>query len=67
MYSLIDADKAKGINKNVVKKIRNEKYIVLFNTKMVRHKMKRNQSKLHRTGTYVCEFLCLVLMIKNMY
>ena len=67
MYSLIDTDKAKGINKNVVKKIRNEEYIVLFNTKMIRHKLKRNQSKLHRIGTYVCEFLCLVLMIKNMY
>ena len=58
MYSLIAVDdeevkKTKGVNKNVVKKIRHKEYIdVLFNKKMIRHKMKRIQSKLHRTGTY---------------
>ena len=46
--------KAKGINKDLVK---NEKYTdILFNKKMIRLKMKRIQSKLHRIGTYdVCK------------
>ena len=49
MYSLITVNdktvsKAKGINK----KIMNEEYIdVLFNKKVLRHNMKRIQSKLH--------------------
>ena len=62
MYSLIGVDneevkKAKGLNKNVVKKIRHKEYIeILFNKKMIRHKIKRIQSKLHRIGTYdVCK------------
>ena len=62
MYSLIavdgeDVKKAKGVNKNIIKKIRHEKYTdVLFNKKMIRHKMKRIQSKLYRIGTYeVCK------------
>ena len=62
MYSLIAVDgeknkKAKGVSKNDVKNIRHEGYInVLFNNKMMRHKMKRIQSKLHRIGTYdVCK------------
>ena len=61
MYSLIAVDgeeikKAKGVHKYVGKNIRHEEYInVLFNKKMVRQKMKRIQSKLHRIGTYdVC-------------
>ena len=54
MYSLISDDdkemnKAKGINK----KLRHKEYhYVLFNKKVVRHNMKRTQSKLHRIGTY---------------
>ena len=54
MYSLISSDgkdvnKAKGINL----KLRHGEYLdVLFNKKVVRHKMKRIQSKLHRIGTY---------------
>ena len=58
MYSLIDVDgeevtKAKGVNKNVVKKTRHKKLVdVLFNKKVIRHNMKRIQSKLHRIGTY---------------
>ena len=58
MYSLIaesseEIKKAKGVNKNVVKNIRHKEYVdVLFNKKMMRHKMKRIQSKLHRIGTY---------------
>ena len=62
MYSLIAVDGgkikiAKGVSKNGVKNIRHEGYInVLFNNKMMRHKMKRIQSKLHRIGTYdVCK------------
>ena len=53
MYSLISVDdreviKAKGINK----KLRYEEYVdALFNKKVVRHDMKRIQSKLHEIGT----------------
>ena len=62
MYSLIDVDgegnkKAKGADKNVVKNIRHEEYLdVSFNEKLIRHKMRRIQNKLHRIGTYnVCK------------
>ena len=62
MYSLIDKDseevnKAKGVNKNVIKNIRHKKYTdVLFKKKMVKHKMKRIENKLHKIGTYdVCK------------
>ena len=58
MYSLISVDdeevtKAKGVNK----KIRHKELVdVLFNKKVIRHNMKRIQSKLHRIGTYdVCK------------
>ena len=70
MHSLITAEdkevvKAKGINK----KIRHEEFVnVLFNKKVIRHNMKRIQSKLHKLGTY--DFFkshCLVLMIKDIY
>ena len=59
IYSLIDVDneeikKAKGVNRNVVKKIRHKKYIdvLKFNKKMIKHKRKSIQSKLHKIGTY---------------
>ena len=54
MYSLISVDdeevtKAKGKNK----KIRRTEFAnVSFNKKMIRHNMKKIQSKLHRIGTY---------------
>ena len=55
---LIDEDnekvtKAKGVNK----KIRHKEIVdVLFNRKVIRHNMKRIQSKLHKIGTYdVCK------------
>ena len=54
MYSLISVDdkevnKAKGINK----KLKHKEYLdVLFDKKVVRHDMKRIQSKLHEIGTY---------------
>ena len=58
MYSLISVDdeevtKAKGVNK----KIRPKEFVnALFNKKVIRHNMKRIQSKLHRNGTYnVCK------------
>ena len=54
MYSLISVDdkevnKAKGINKNLRHK---EYHNVLFNKKVIRHNMKRIQSKSHEVGTY---------------
>ena len=54
VHSLISVDdqkvtKAKGVNK----KIRHKEFVdVLFNKKVIRHNMKRIQSKLHRIGTY---------------
>ena len=54
MYSLISVDnkevnKAQGVNR----KLRHKEYHgVLFNKKVVRHSMKRIQSKLHEIGTY---------------
>ena len=53
MYSLISADdeevtKAKAVNK----KIRHKEFVdILFNKKVIRHNMKRIQSKLHKIGT----------------
>ena len=58
MYSLVNVNneeikKAKRVNKDVVKSIIHKEYVnVLFNKNLKRHKMKRIQSKLHRTGTY---------------
>ena len=58
VYSLISVDdeevrKAKRVNK----KIEHKEFIdVLFNKKVIRHNMKRIQSKLHRIGTFdVCK------------
>ena len=54
MYSLI-ANNDKEVNKakRVNKKLRHEEYLsVLFDKNVVRHKMKRIQSNLHRIGTY---------------
>ena len=54
MYSLISVDnkevaRAKGVNK----KIRHKEFVdVLFNKKVVRHNMKRIQSKFHKIRTY---------------
>ena len=57
MYSLICIDnkevtKAKEVNK----KRRHIEFVdVLFNRKVIRYNMKRIQSRLHRSGTYVCK------------
>ena len=49
--------KQKELIKKVVKNIRHKEYVdVLFNKKIIRDKMKRIQSKLHKIGTYeVCK------------
>ena len=61
MYSLIDVDnkenkKGNRVNKEAAKNRRHNEYIdVLFNNKIVKDKMERIQSKLHKIGTYeVC-------------
>ena len=54
MYSLItvknqEVSKAKGVNR----KLKHEEFVeALFNRKVVRHNMKKIQSKLHSIGTY---------------
>ena len=62
MYSLVDVDgkankKAKGINRGVVKNTRHKEFVdVFFNKKMMRHIMRRIQSRLYKIGTYnVCK------------
>ena len=58
MYSLVDVDgeenkKAKGFKKNFVNNTRHKEFVdVLFNKQLIRHRMKRIQSKLHRVGTF---------------
>ena len=68
MCSLIGVDdeevtKAKGVNK----KIKHKEFVdVLFNKKVIRHNMKRIQSKLHRIGTYdVCKISLSCLDLKR--
>ena len=57
MYSLTavnneEVKKSKEVKKHVVKNIVHKEFAdVLFNTRMIRHNMKRIQSKLHRIGT----------------
>ena len=62
MQSIKDVDgeenkTEKKINKNVVKNRKQEEYVdVLFNKRIVRHNMKRIQSKSHKIGSYdVCK------------
>ena len=54
MYSLIDADDEEKIRaKDVNKKLKHSEFVeVLFHKKVIRHNMKRIQSKLQRLGTY---------------
>ena len=45
--------KLKGVDENAVTSIRHNQFVdTLFNKKMMRHIMKRIQSKLHRIGSY---------------
>ena len=74
MQSLIAVDseevkKAKGVNKSVVKRIKHTKYIdVLFNKKMIRHKMKIIQDKLPKIGAYnVCKISLSCFDDKDIY
>ena len=62
MYFLVDADgegskKAKGVNRSVLRDMRHKKFVdFLFNKGVMRHKMKRIPSKVHRIETYdACE------------
>ena len=54
MYSVLvvnseELKKAKGVKKNTVENTKHKEFVdVLFNRKMMRHKMKGIQSKLHR-------------------
>ena len=58
MYSLVSVDgekneKAKWVNEHVHKKIRHKELLdALFHKKVVKHNMKRIQSKLSIVGTY---------------
>ena len=61
MFPLINVDdeevtKAKGVNI----KIRHKEFVdVMFNKILIRHNLKRIQTKLHRIGTYnVCKISC---------
>ena len=70
MYSLTSIDdeevtKVKGVNK----KIRHKKFVyVWFNKKVIRHNMKRIQSKLHRIGTFdICKISLSCFDDKDMY
>ena len=69
MYSFIadndkEVNKAKGVNK----KVRHNEYVdVIFNKKVMRHKMKRIQSKLHEIGTYDLNKISLSCFDDNIY
>ena len=70
MYSLTSIDdeevtKVKGVNK----KIRHKKFVyVWFNKNVIRHNMKRIQSKLHRIGTFdICKISLSCFDDKDMY
>lgn len=62
--------KAKGINKNIVKKkINHKEYInILFEKKQIRHEMKRVQDNCHPIRrTTLTEFHYHALMIRDIY
>ena len=69
LYSLISVDneeltKAKGENK----KIRHKEFVdVLFNKKVIRHNMKRIQSKLRKIGTYDSCKISLSCLVDKRY
>ena len=77
MYSLLNANgkenkKSKCVNKIVVKNARHKKSVdALFNKKLIRHRMKRIQSKLDWIGSdeimMFVKFLCFVLMTEDAY
>ena len=70
MYSMLSDDgkesnTAKGVN---IATEFNEFRDSLFNTKVLRHKMKRIQSKKHKLGTYeIKKYYYRVLMTKGLF
>ena len=70
MYSMLSDDgkesnTAKGVN---IATEFNEFRDSLFNTKVLRHKMKRIQSKKHKLGTYeIKKYYYPVLMTKGLF
>ena len=74
IYAIIVADgedvkKVKRVNENVLKNTRHKEFVdVLFNKKLIKHKMKRIQSKLYRIGTYdVCKIYLSCFNDKNIH
>ena len=69
LYSLISVDneeltKAKGVNK----KIRHKEFVdVLFNKKVIKHNMKRIQSKLRKIDTYDSCKISLSCLVDKRY
>ena len=70
MYSMLSDD---GKESNTAKRVNiatefNEFRDSLFNTKVLRHKMKRIQSKKHKLGTYeIKKYYYRVLMTKGLF
>ena len=71
MYYLIDVDnnnnnnkkkkQARGVNKNFVRKLRQEYIYVFLNKKAIRDEMNIIQSKLHEIGTYEVPKISFIL------
>ena len=53
--------KTKGVNKNFVRKLRQEYIYVFLNKKAIRDEMNIIQSKLHKVGTYEVSKISFVL------
>ena len=77
IYSLVDVDgkenkkavNKRRVNKNVVKNTRHKEFVdVLGNKKLIIHRIKRIQSKLHRIGTYdACKIYLSCFDAKDTY
>ena len=66
-----EVKQTKGVNKNVVKKIRYKEFAdVLFNKKMIRHNMNIKEFTVNYIELELMMFVkfhCLLLMIKDIY
>ena len=69
MYSLISVDDEEKIRaKGVSKKLKHSEFVdVLFNEKVIRHNMKRIQSRIHRLGTYDVFKISLSCLVDKRY
>ena len=73
LYSVVDVDgkenkKAKGVNRSVVRGIKHQEFVKFwFVWKLMRHRMKRTQSKLHRIATYNVFKISLSCFDNNRY